>query len=119
MLRPTPIRRLLAGSFVLSLTTPCAAWDAVAYQTKVRVIEVSYMPSFVTFQIDKAAGTCAPGAWLTYNAPLPMHSSVSLKEGAVRAVLSALLAAQAANTALNVHLNQTGCIVEYLHLGNQ
>jgi hypothetical protein len=117
----TPIRKLARKLILFPLSAGLSAgaygWDAQAFQAKVKTIEVSYLPSYFMMQIDKAAGSCAAGSWLTFSAPL--QSATASKEAAVRSVLAATLAAQVTATSVNIYLTQAGCSIMHIHLGNQ
>lgn len=94
--------------------TPSAAttpdWGIDAH---VVVVESSYMPGTLDFQIDAPAGTCAAGGWLVWNISGADEPS---KIANAQANLSVLMSAFLSGKRVRVVGNNAGCVVNYLWL---
>jgi hypothetical protein len=108
------IKKSIALAASILLTSQAQAqvfdWAIVATPT---YIEGSYMPTKVNFQINQAAGTCAAGAWLTWNAK---GTTADEKSANTAAILSMIMTAKVANRSLTVIGNNSGCTVDFLYL---
>lgn len=87
-------------------------WDV---QTTVSVVEGSYVPSLVPFEINVPAGTCARGAWLYWT----IQGTDEAKQIAnAQAVFSLLLTAKMSNKTIEIYGYNSGCAVAFIHLVN-
>jgi hypothetical protein len=111
-MRQKSVRALgLFGAFVLSVfPVPAMAldWSTNAH---VDVIEGSYLPTQLNFQIDVAAGSCAAHSWLFWNSH---GSNDTEKHINIQGVYSLLLTAHASGKQIWLAGNNTGCSVEYI-----
>ena len=105
--------KLLAGCLLMTLhATAAGAFDWTT-PAKVTVIEPSYMPGWISFQIGASVGTCPSGTWLQWTAQGADQSS---RIANVQAVYSTLLTAMMANRTLTFFGVNAGCKVEHIHL---
>ncbi|TWB43905.1 hypothetical protein [Nitrospirillum pindoramense] len=103
---------LVVAALVACLTTPAFAFDAVA-TGKVRVIEASYVPDQVNFQLDTAVGACPAGAWLNW---VPTKSTDAKNADSVNAVYSLVTTALASGKGVTVYVTNTNCMVNFIYL---
>lgn len=88
-----------------------AWWSAHAAEVvtaRVTLVEPTYMPNAVSFQIDKPLPSCPLGSWLTWNKG-PDNN---------RAVYAALLTAMSSGKRVTLYVNNgdTTCTGQYLHV---
>jgi hypothetical protein len=84
-------------------SAPAMAYDWALSEVHVTVVEASYIPNAVTFQIDVAAGTsCPAGSWLIWQG---QGSDAQSKQANVEGVYSLLLAAKLTHSTVNVFGN--------------
>ena len=102
----------LAGIAVLATSAPAIAYDNSA-EVKVTVIEVTYMPTNLIFQVNQTIGTCAAGTMLTWT---PQGSTQDLKDKNAAAVLAGLMTAKATGSSVRLYVANSGCKVEFIHL---
>lgn len=99
------------GAIVLSVVAvPAAAadWTATAHVT---VIEDSYLPTQLNFQIDTAAGSCPAGSWLFWS----VHGSNDTEKHInIQGVYSLLMTAHATGKQIFIAANNPGCMVDYI-----
>lgn len=101
----------LLGTLLL-LSTPAAAYDWTIETTLV-VVEPTYVPEAVQFQIPVAAGSCAAGTWLKWNA---RGSDSASKIANAQAILSIMVAAEMSGKRIRIMGNNAGCTIDYIHL---
>src|SRR6516164_335288 len=83
----------------------------------VTVVEGSYMPGFITFQIDAAVGPCPAGSWLIWNG---QGSTSQSQQDNNKAVYALLITALATGKAINLYGNNPSasggaCLATYVH----
>ena len=95
------MRKLLpAASAAIMLSQPAMALDWSLSGVHVTVVEATYMPNAVTFQIDGNAGSsCPAGSWLIWPG---QGSDASSKQANVEAVYSLLLSAKLTHNSINI-----------------
>ena len=79
---------------------------------RVTVLEPSYMPGWISFQIDTSVGSCPAGAWLTWNAQGADQAS---KIANSQAVYATLLTAKASGRSVTLFGANSGCVIEHIH----
>jgi hypothetical protein len=99
------------------LCIPAAAqsydWDVLG--VNVTLVEATYMPLKVTFQINtNASTTCTSQTWLTWN---PQGADEATQQANANAIYALLLTAKVSGTPVSVFGMNTNCTVSYLHLG--
>ena len=105
---------LIATSAALLLSsTPSMAFDFEQLGVRVTVVEATYIPDQVTFQINKAVGNCAAGTWLTWRGRGLDTLSQQIN---VEAVFSLLLAAKITGNTVNVYGDNAGCMIRFIHM---
>ena len=98
---------------LLSNTSAMASdWQVIGVH--VTVVEATYVPTIVDFQVDTAAGSsCPAGAWLTWKGQGP---DLQAQRDNVKAVYALRLAAKLSQTPVNIFGNNAGCVVTFIHL---
>jgi len=93
---------------VLGLLVWRSAHAAEVVTARVTLVEPTYMPNVVSFQIDKPFPSCPLGSWLTWNKG-PDNN---------RAVYAALLSAMSSGKRITLYINSgdTTCTGQYLHV---
>ena len=106
MISSAVIRRCCSTVLLLFLAGSAHAMEAVV--AKVTVVEPSYMPAAIMFQIDKALPSCPAGTWLKWEHDVDNN----------KAVLASLLTAMAAGRRIRFHIadGDTTCRGLHLHL---
>jgi hypothetical protein len=94
--------------FVLCSSASAFTWNQVS---KVTVVEATYMPGLVSFQLATMPGDCSGGRWLLWYGK---GSNENEKFSNAKSTFVALIAALASGNSINIY--GTGCQVEYLHL---
>ncbi|QNM94834.1 hypothetical protein [Chitinimonas koreensis] len=94
----------------MALPTLAYDWNVAG---RVKVVEGTYVPDSVTFNIDVAAGNCPAGGWLTWSSP---SSDPSTRRDNVKAVYALLLTAKATGGTVTLFGSNNGCKVEFIHL---
>jgi hypothetical protein len=79
--------------------------------SKVTVVEATYMPGLVSFQLATMPPDCSGGRWLLWYGK---GSKENEKFSNAKSTFVALMAAQASGN--SIHVYGSGCQVEYLHL---
>lgn len=110
MKRRTILLSMLAATLVPSTASYGYDWEVMA---NVTVVEVSYLPDRVSFQIDAAAGPCASGTWLVWNA---QGSDAVSKSASSQGVVAGLLTAKSGHTKIRAFGFNSDCSVEFLHI---
>jgi hypothetical protein len=101
---------LTAAIFSLAaLPVSAFDWSIVA---RVSVVEATYMPGYISFRIDKAAGTCAVGTHLIWNA---QGATEATRIANANAVYAGLLSALHTNREVTLFGVNSGCSVQYIH----
>jgi hypothetical protein len=104
----------LGALVVICFITPAMASDWSTWG-HVTVLSMSTMPGPIVIQTDVAAGSCAAGAWLTYN---PQGSNSANQTENVKAVYAALLAAQVSGHHVELIGNNAGCVITAVWITN-
>jgi len=100
-----------------TISDPRFDWEVLG--ATVEVVEASYMPDLVTFQLDRDAGACPKGTWINWtgagnDAFTPSCPQAS--QANVTAVFSMLMAAKLSRNPINLFGRDTGCVANYIHL---
>jgi hypothetical protein len=100
----------------LALALGLASQPALAYdwmvETTISAIEPTYVPSSVNFTVNAPAGTCAMGAWLSWNVRGADQPS---RIANAQAILSILLTAKMSGKTIRIYGNNAGCTVDFMH----
>lgn len=110
-----PLRCLIRGALMaagIAAAAPSLAYDASG-DGKVTLIEVTYMPGSIQFQLNTAIGSCRPGQWIFWH---PRGETQTAKDQNAQAVLSTLMTAKTASQSVRVYLTSAGCSAEFLYL---
>jgi len=117
------VKKLLLAASVTTflLSTPAKAYDWDLVGVHVTVVEATYIPDHVTFQIDASTPSnpaCPAGSWLVWPGQGPDALS---KQANVEAVYSLLLAAKLTHNTVNVFVNNGNVegfcsAVVYIHI---
>ncbi len=104
--------------YVAALTSSAVAPNMAlandwSIETRVQVIETTYMPGRVVFTVDSNAGSCAAGAWLVFFA---RGATEAERIASTQAMLAGLMTARAANRPVRLYGFNDGCVVNYIHL---
>jgi hypothetical protein len=105
--------RCLSAGFVLALglNAPAQAYDW-NITTQPTVIEATYMPTSVNFQVAHAAGSSCPvGTFLVWNAK---GADAPAKAANAAAVMSMVMTAKATNRSLVLFGNNSGCTIDFI-----
>lgn len=87
-------------------------WGVTA---QVVIIEGSNLPNSVGFVINQAAGSCPAGTYLSWT---PSFTDVPSKAANTAGVFSLLMTAQATSQNVTIFGFNSGCAVQFIHLGN-
>jgi hypothetical protein len=106
---------ILVGGLMLSFMAPAAiAYDWNVTTAHVTVLEASYMPNYISFEIDQNAGTsCPSGSFLIWSPP---SGDEQQQIANVNAVYSTLLTALASGKTVQLFGNNAGCNVVFVHI---
>jgi hypothetical protein len=117
---------LAAGFICVLLSTRVSAYDQpIAYGiggTIVTIIEPSYLPDSIWFQINAPVANCAVGEWLSYDggSAHPPGTDEAKRQSAVKAAYAGLLTALVAGRKVDIYAAnkvQAGvCRVEFMHI---
>jgi hypothetical protein len=110
-------------TIMFCIATPLSAFDSPIPVAKVSVVEVSYQPGAVVFQIDQPVANCPAGDWIAWDGGLsypPGNPATEAdRKSNVRQVTNTLLTAMHTNGRVRVYArNKTAtvsCVVEYMH----
>jgi hypothetical protein len=108
----------LFGAIIpLMVSVPAgAAYDWSVVGVSVTVVEASYMPQKVTFEINiDASSSCTAGTWLTWT---PQGADEATLQANANAIYAMLLAAKVSGTPVTVFGLNANCAVTYLHMGS-
>lgn len=98
-------------TLALGISAPANAYDW-NITTQPTMVEATYMPSSVHFQVAIAAGSSCPvGTWLVWNAK---GADAPTKAANAEAVMSMIMTAKATNRSLVLFGNNTGCTVDFI-----
>jgi hypothetical protein len=108
-------RSVLLAAAILTVVaeTPAHAAAQMVNATRVTLIEPSYMPDSIAFQIDKPVGACPAGAFLRWYA---RGADLATKVANVNAIYSALVTAQASGKNLNLGVEDSNCTVNVIQI---
>ena len=94
--------------------------DAYAYDwgitAHVTIVEATYMPNLITFTIDKNAGTCAAGTWMSWPG---QGATTADKQSNAKAVMALLMTAEVTGNSINLYGVNSGCSGQYVHMNNK
>lgn len=98
-------------TIILLLVLASASFNSHALElvtAKVTVLEPTYLPGSISFQIDKSTSRCPAGRWIKW----------SKSEENNKAVYSTLLAALSSQNRINLYFDEsdTECKASYLHI---
>jgi hypothetical protein len=85
-----------------------AAWASETAQAHVAVVESTYMPASITFQVDMGSPNCPAGAWLSWN---------NGNQSNVMSAFALLIAASNSGNRIQYFVNNgdTTCQVQFLY----
>jgi hypothetical protein len=104
-------QKILAGMLVVLMgALPFGVGATEAVVARVILVEPTYMPGSVMFQLDKPLPSCPLGTWFRWDKGAENN----------KAVLSSLLSALISGKRVVVHVNNgdTTCAGQYLHVLN-
>ncbi|BEV12113.1 hypothetical protein ATDW_26090 [Asticcacaulis sp. DW145] len=101
-------RFVFAVAALFAQSAPAYAVSQSVNNARITLVEPTYMPSFVAFKIDKAAGACAAGQFLKWYGS---GADPSEKRDNVLAIYSAVLTAMAGGRAINLGVDDATCSV--------
>lgn len=106
------MRSLLWGVAVAALLLPAFAYALETTVGYVTIVQPTYMPATVSFQLDAGTTSCPAGAWLSWQ-----NADTSNN----RAVLATLLTAQVTRQRVRIYFNDgdTACKGVFMHLISQ
>ena len=104
--RPAMFKRIALATAALALAP--AAWALESAQAHVTIVESTYMPGSITFQVDIGTPSCPAGAWLTW-------SNANVDN--VKSAFALLIAATNSGNRVGYFINNgdTTCAVQFLH----
>lgn len=107
--------RILAGvgaAMALLAAQPASAsdWSVAA---NVTIVEGSYIPNTVDFQINQAAGSCAAGTWLNWTL---RGSDEPSQIANAQGIYSLLMTALASGKQVQLYGTNSGCTVQFMWL---
>ena len=102
---------------------PALAYDAPVPVAKVILVEVTYLPGAVFFQVDQPVANCLAGEFILWDGgasyPPGNAATEADRKSNVKQLTNTLLAAMHTNARVRVHArNKIGtgsCVVEFLH----
>lgn len=108
-------RKLLGAALVAAMALVPTMADAFdwAYDVKVTVIEVTYLPDRVGFMVDRSVGSCAAGSWLMWPG---QGSDPAARAANTQAILSTLITAKGSGQSIRIFGRNAGCTIDYLYL---
>lgn len=94
-------------SLIFTLSLVCVKVHAVELVTgKVKLLESSYMPDVILFQLNVGTTSCPSGTWLSWRNPNVNN---------MKATYATLLVALSSRKSINTYLNSS-CEAQNLHL---
>lgn len=85
----------------------CAKAHAVEVLTgKVKILEATYMPVKILFQLKVGTSSCPAGTWLSWSNPNAYNMKITY---------ATLLAAVSSGKSINIYINNS-CEGQYLHI---
>ena len=108
---------------IASFAAPALAYDLPVPVAKVILVEVTYQPGAVFFQIDQPAANCPAGDYILWDGgasyPPGNAATEADRKSNVKQLTNTLLIAMHTNARVRVHArNKPGtgsCVVEFLH----
>jgi hypothetical protein len=98
-------------AFAIGMAAPAQAYDW-NITTQPTVVEATYMPASVNFQVANAAsGSCPAGTFLVWNAK---GADAAAKAANAAAVMSMVMTAKATNRSLVLFGNNSGCTIDFI-----
>ena len=110
--RVSRVCALLGALCASAAVTSAYAFDWVI-ETTVSVLEPSYVPTSIAFSVNAAGGSCAQGAWLSWNAQGADQPS---KIANIQAVYATLLSAKLSGKTIRIYGNNSGCTIDHIHI---
>ncbi|WP_145727851.1 hypothetical protein [Nitrospirillum viridazoti] len=95
------------------LISPTALAFDIQGEAKVVVVEPTYMPGYVTFQLDTDIGPCKAYTWLYWYARGPDQASQNAN---VAAAYSTFLTAVSTGMTVKLYGNSSNCSFDFLNL---
>ncbi len=106
----------VAYALVLLATSSASAYDWEISDAKVNIVEGTYVPNNISFQIEKSSpgGSCPSGQWLNW---FGQGTTDQLKRENVKGVFALLLAAKVTGTTVTIYgNNNSNCTIDFIHL---
>ncbi|TWB48959.1 hypothetical protein [Nitrospirillum viridazoti] len=107
------ITTCMAVTAAALLISPAALAFDIQGQAKVVMVEPSYMPGYVTFQIDTDIGPCKANTWLYWYAKGPDQTSQNAN---VAAAYSTFLTAASTGMTVILYGNSNNCSFDFLNI---
>ncbi len=98
---------------IASMPNISEAASVLVSGAKITMIEGTPMPVSFGFKIDKAAGACPAGAWLTWHA---QGDDVTTRNANAAAIYSTILTAFAAGKNLEIGMDDSDCTVHIVQV---
>ena len=109
------MKRIRLPLFILaciSIPSPSYAYDWLT-NAKVTLIEATYAPNSIPFQVDRAIGNCAAGSMLTWTSK---GGDAASKAQNFQAVFALLLTAQSSGQLVTIYGNNVNCSIDYIYI---
>ena len=106
--RAGAVAAFLAAAF--APTANAFDWSVSGHVT---MVEPTYMPTYVTFSIDTAAGACPAGSILIWSA---LGSDEPKQIANAQAILATITTALATGKTVSLYGTNAGCTVQFVHL---
>lgn len=104
---------LVLTAFVAPLFAQSAhAYDWSVGGAAVTLLEPSYMPDQIAFQIDKGSTACPSGTWLMY---LGQGLTAEARQQNIRASYATLIAAELTGKKVSIY-GMNNCYIKNIHL---
>jgi len=103
----------LLGALCASTTVTSAYAFDWSIETTVSALEPSYVPTRISFTVNAAGGSCAQGAWLTWNA---QGADQPAQIANIQAVYATLLSAKLSGKTIRIFGNNSGCSIQFIHI---
>lgn len=88
------------------------AYDWVVV-TKVTLVQPTYMPNVVSFQIHETAGACNAGTWMRWDA---RGTTEGEKIANANAVYGSLMTAMIAGKTVRLYGVDANCAIDFIHM---
>ncbi|MBF0433515.1 MAG: hypothetical protein HQK83_19715 [Fibrobacteria bacterium] len=98
----------------LVLYTSSYSYDWGDISAYITVIEPTYMPGKITFQVDEQMSeSCPEGSWLTWQGK---GATAEDRADNAKSIMQVLLSAHTTHTQIRLFGNNNGCTIDFIHL---